>query len=208
MLRPPRIALGSIGFLAVKLTNLALVTLYSFGIIYVLVRVVPPGFYPWMVLLASIGGYVLATDMGFSAYVYAEVRRDFLRDSLEGADDLVSQATTLYVGLSLAAIVLAALIIPIFAPVRLAPAMTAYFATIVLPLPWMLIRRVAAALDLYVAMETLECIRRAIFCVLAATMLFGVSLFEFSLACLAGWGLAAAAAWWLLRRHGFTLHLG
>lgn len=208
MLRPPRIALGSIGFLAVKLTNLALVTLYSFGIIYVLVRVVPPGFYPWMVLLASIGGYVLATDMGFSAYVYAEVRRDFLRDSLEGADDLVSQATTLYIGLSLAAIVLAALIIPIFAPVRLAPAMTAYFATIVLPLPWMLIRRVAAALDLYVAMETLECIRRAIFCVLAATMLFGVSLFEFSLACLAGWGLAAAAAWWLLRRHGFTLHLG
>jgi hypothetical protein len=161
-----------------------------------------------MVLLASIGGYVLATDMGFSAYVYAEVRRNFLRDSLEGADDLVSQATTLYVGLSLAAIVLAALIIPIFAPVRLAPAMTAYFATIVLPLPWMLIRRVAAALDLYVAMETLECIRRAIFCALAATMLFGVSLFEFALACLAGWAVAAAAAWWLLRRHGFTLRLG
>jgi len=208
MMRSPRIALGRLGFLVLKLANLALVTVYSFGIIYVLVRVVPPGFYPWMVLLASIGGYVLATDMGFSAYVYAEVRRNFLSDDLDGADDLVSQATTLYLGLALAAIAIAALVMPMLAPARLAPAMTAYFATIVLPLPWMLIRRVAAALDLYVAMEALECARRAVFCVLAATMLFGVSLFGFGLACLAAWVVVAAAAWWLLRHHGFTLRLG
>lgn len=208
MLRLPRIAVGRLGFLSLKLVNLALVTLYSFGIIYVLVRIVPPGFYPWMVLLTSIGGYVLATDMGFSAYVYAEVRRDFLSDALDGADELVSQATTLYLGLAIAAILLAALIIPFLSPPRLAPALVCYFATIVLPLPWMLIRRVAAALDLYVEMEALECARRAVFCLLAATMLFGVSLLGFALACLAAWAVAAAASWSLLCRHGFRLRFG
>jgi len=208
MPRLPRIAIGRLGFLALKLVNLALVTLYSFGIIYVLVRTVPPGFYPWMVLLASIGGYVLATDMGFSAYVYAEVRRDFLGDALDGADELVSQAATLYLALALGAVVLAAIVIPLFSPPRLAPALICYFATIVLPLPWMLIRRVAAALDLYVQMEALECARRALFCLLAATMLFGVSLLAFSLACLVAWVAAAAASWWLLKRHGFRLHFG
>src|SRR5690242_13048771 len=137
MPRPPRIALDRFGFLALKVANLALVTFYSFGIIYVLVRVVPPGFYPWMVLLASIGGYVLATDMGFSAYVYAEVRRNFLADALDGADELVSQATSLYLALALAAIAIAGCVISLATPPRLAPALTAYFATIVLPLPWM-----------------------------------------------------------------------
>lgn len=208
MPRLPRIAFGRLGFLGLKLVNLALVTLYSFGIIYVLVRTVPPGFYPWMVLLASIGGYVLATDMGFSAYVYAEVRRDFLGDALDGADELVSQAATLYLGLALAAIALAAMVIPFVSPPHLGAALVCYFATIVLPLPWMLIRRVAAALDLYVAMEALECTRRAVFCLLAATMLFGVSLLGFALAGLAAWVVAAAASWWLLSRHGFRLRFG
>lgn len=208
MSRFPSFDRGRIGFLALKLANLGLVTLYSFGIIYVLVRIVPPGFYPWMVLLASIGGYILATDMGFSAYVYAEVRRDFLADRMDGADDLVSQAVTLYLALALAAALIAALVIPMFAPRGLALALILYFATIVLPLPWMLIRRVAAAVDLYVAMEALECTRRAAFCLLAATMLFGVSLLGFALACLAAWAIAAAAAWWLLRRHDFRLSLG
>ena len=208
MIRLPRIGFARIGFLALKLANLALVTLYSFGIIYVLVRIVPPGFYPWMVLLASIGGYVLATDMGFSAYVYAEVRRDFLADDLDGADDLVSQATTLYLGLALATVAIAAMVMPFVAPRHLTLALIAYFATIVLPLPWMLIRRVAAALDLYVEMEALECARRAVFCLLAAAMLFGVGLLGFAMACLAGWVIAAMAAWWMLRRNGFHLRLG
>lgn len=208
MPRIPRIAYGRLGFLALKLANLVLISLYSFGLIYVLVRIVPPGFYPWMVLLASIGGYVLATDMGFSVYVYAEVRRNFLNDALDGADELVSQAATLYLGLAIAAVGIAALVIPFVSPPHLAPALIGYFATIVLPLPWMLIRRVAAALDLYVAMEALECVRRAVFCLLAATMLLGVSLLDFSLACLFVWTIAGAASWWLLSRHGFRLRFG
>lgn len=197
-----------IGFLALKLLNLALVTLYSFEIIFVLVRTVPADFYPWLVFLASIGGYVLATDMGFSAYVYAEVRRDFLNGAMAGADDLVSQAITLYLAIALAAAALAGLIIPVVSPAGWAMALICYFATIVLPLPWMLVRRVAAALDLYVAMEAIECVRRALSCVLAAGMLFGLGLLGFALASIALWLVAAAASWLLLRRHGFRLELG
>ncbi|MGN6268804.1 MAG: glycosyltransferase family 2 protein [Sphingomonas sp.] len=208
MLRGSRIPIGRIGFLALKLANLALVTIYSFEIIYVLVRVVPPGFYPWMVFVASIGNYVLVADLGFSAYVYAAVRRDFLADDLDGADDLVSQAASLYLGIAVAVVAIAAVVMPAAAPAGMAAALTAYFATIVLPLPWMLIRRVAAALDHYIAIESVECIRRAVFCLVAATMLMGVSLLEFALACLALWMTAAAAAWWILSRNGFHLRWG
>jgi hypothetical protein len=208
MLRGPRIPFGRIGFLALKLANLALVTIYSFEIIFVLVRVVPAGFYPWMVFVASIGNYVLVADLGFSAYVYAEVRRDFLADDLDGADDLVSQAASLYLGIAVAVVGIAAVVMPVAAPRGMAMALAAYFATIVLPLPWMLIRRVAAALDLYVAIESVECARRAVFCLLVATMLTGVSLLGFAIAALAMWIVAAGAAWWILRRNGFHLRWG
>lgn len=208
MLRGSRIPFDRIGFLALKLANLALVTIYSFEIIYVLVRVVPPGFYPWMVFVASIGNYVLVADLGFSAYVYAEVRRDFLADQLDGADDLVSQAASLYLGIAVAVVAVAAIVMPFAAPEGMSAALTAYFATIVLPLPWMLIRRVAAALDHYIAIESVECIRRAVFCLLVATMLMGVSLLDFALICLVMWVIAAAAAWLILSRNGFHLRWG
>jgi hypothetical protein len=174
----------------------------------VLVRSVPPGFYPWMVMLSSIGGYVLAADLGFSNYVYVVVRRRFLTGEMFGAENLVAQAASLYLIIAAAASLVAGVVIRLVAPPELWLAMLGYFATIVLPLPWMLVRRAAAAIDLHVQIETLECIRRGIFCLFGATMLAGVPLIGFVAMSLVGWVVAMGWAWALLRHHGFHLHPG
>lgn len=199
---------GRIFFLGMKALNLALLVAYSFGIVFVLVRSVPPGFYPWMVMLASIGSYVLAVDLGFSNYAYVVVRRRFLAHQLGGAEALVAEAIGLYLVIAGLACAVAAPVIWALAPAALRLAMLGYFATIVIPLPWMLIRRVAAAVDLHVQMEVLEGIRRALFLGLLATMLAGVSLLGFVGLSLAGWAIAMASAWGLLRAHGFRMKAG
>ncbi|MBB3911817.1 hypothetical protein [Sphingomonas desiccabilis] len=199
---------GHLWFLALKGVNLALLIAYSFGMVFVLVRSVPPGFYPWMVMLSSIGGYVLAVDLGFSNYVYSVVRRRFLTDALTGAEELVAEATSLYLAIAALACAIAAPVVFTLAPAGLRLAMFGYFASIVLPLPWMLIRRTAAAVDLHFQIEALECIRRAVFCGFGAAMLFGLPLIGFVGLSLAGWVVAMAAAWLLLRRHGFHVRPG
>jgi hypothetical protein len=201
-------ASGRLWFLALKGLNLALLIAYSFGMVFVLVRAVPPGFYPWMVMLSSIGGYVLAVDLGFSNYVYSVVRRRFLTHELAGAEELVAEATSLYLIVAAIACTLAAPFVFALAPAGLKLAMFGYFATIVLPLPWMLIRRAAAAVDLHFQIEALECTRRAVFCGFGAAMLFGVPLLGFVALSLGGWVVAMGAAWLLLRRHGFHIRPG
>jgi hypothetical protein len=196
-------ASGRLWFLVLKGLNLALLIAYSFGMVFVLVRSVPHGFYPWMVMLSSIGTYVLAVDLGFSNYVYSVVRRRFLTDTLAGGEALVAEATSLYLLVAAVACVLAAPVVFALAPAGLKLAMFGYFATIVLPLPWMLIRRAAAAVDLHFQIEALECTRRAVFCGFGATMLLGVPLIGFVCLSLVGWVVAMAAAWLLLRHHGF-----
>ena len=196
---------GKVVFMGVKLLSLALLSIYSFEIIYVLVRTLPSGFYPWMVLLTSIGTYVLAIDLGFSSYVYSVIRRDFVLGVHDGGEALVSEAACIYILVAAVASMLAAVIIFVVVPAGLKLALSLYFATIVLPLPWMLIRRSAAAVDLFLEIETLECARRAVVCVLAAALLMGLGLTGFSLACLTLWILVMAAAWIMLRRNGFHL---
>jgi hypothetical protein len=199
---------GRLSFLTIKALNLALLVAYSFGLIFVLVRSVPAGSYPWMVMLSSIGTYVLAVDLGFSNYAYSVVRRRFLEQQLAGAEDLVAEAVSLYLLIAAVACAIAAPVIWVLAPAPLRLAMLGYFATIVIPLPWMLIRRVAAAVDLHVQIEVLECIRRALFCGILATMLVGMPLIGFVGLALAGWAVAMAAAWLLLRAHGFRIVAG
>lgn len=205
---PTARAAGRLGFLALKGVNLALLVVYSFGMVYVLVRALPPGFYPWMVVLSSVGGYVLAADLGFSIYVYSVVRRRFLAGDLAGSQDLVGDATGIYFAAAAVSCAIAGAVIAKVAPQGLALALAGYFASIVLPLPWMLIRRVAAAIDLHVHIEILEATRRAVFCGFAGLMLAGVPLIGFVLLSLAGWLAAMGCAWGLLRRHGFHLRPG
>ena len=195
--------------LFLKAGNLGLITFYSFAIIYVLVRVIAPAFYPWIVFITSIGNYILASDLGFGGYVYASLRRSFLEGELAARARFASDAMNAYFFIALGAAAVAAMLIfgtlHLATPMKLAIAL--YFTSIVLALPWSLMRRVTSAVDLLVPMESVELIRRSVTVILAGAMLFGLSFLAFSIALLLLWTAAFTAGLLLMRRHGVALSL-
>lgn len=195
--------------LLLKAANLSLITFYSFGVIYVLVRVIDPAFYPWIVFITAIGNYILASDLGFGGHVYASLRRSFLSGGIAAESDFVSDALNAYFHIAIGSAIAAAGVVAV--ALRVDPAMKAaialYFAAIVLALPWSLIRRVAASIDAFLAMEAIEFARRLATVALAALMLAGLSFLAFAALSLLLWLFAFAAALLLLRRRGAGVRL-
>lgn len=202
-IRSPRLVSSRQVLFVLKTLNLAVITVYSFALIYVLVRVLSLDLYPTAVVMSSIGAYVLATDLGYSGFLYYRLRQRFLRES-EEEEDAVSEVLTLYAGIALAAAAVMAAVVLLFlsAPLEARVALSVYFLSIVLALPWMLIRRISAAVDLFMRFEAYELVRRVFFLGMALAMLKGLPFFAFCLICLAAWGMAFAAGVHMLRSRG------
>ncbi len=206
----PSGALTKFVFLGLKAGNLIAITVYSFALIFVLVRVVPAGAYPWIVLVSSIGNYVLATDLGYAGFVYASVRKSFIDGDLAPRASFISEAVNIYAWISVAAAIVAAVVIGLAPPMgggSLNLGLGIFFFSIVLSLPWALLRRSAAAIDLFLEFEVIEFLRRVTFLGLAGAMLAGLSFVAFGLLCLAAWALAFFAAVTLLKRRDVHLRL-
>lgn len=176
-------------FFTLKAFNTAFVASQTFVTIFVLIRVLPHNVYSSSLLIISIAMYVMATDLGYSGYVYASLRREFIEIRQIVDWETHSEAFTLYVAISLAAALLVGGSIIAFADMALEYrlGLATYFASAVAALPWMLLRRIAAAVDLYVEFETLEFWRRLSFLSLSLAMLAGLSLLGFALLCMLAW---------------------
>src|ERR1700677_3762390 len=88
-------------FFIFKALNLVLITTYSFELVYVLVRVLSLNFYPIAVFISSLGVYVMATDLGYSGFVYYRLRQSFLGTG-EPYESL-AEAFLIYVAVALVA---------------------------------------------------------------------------------------------------------
>src|SRR5690606_19994338 len=87
---------GRKSLMFLKALNLGLVTLYSFALIYVLARILAVEFYTKVVFVGSIANYVLAADLGFSAFLYASVRKEFLAGRLSRTHEDISTSFSMY----------------------------------------------------------------------------------------------------------------
>jgi len=179
-------------FFALKACNTAFLASQTFVTIFVLIRVLPHNVYSSSLLIISIAMYVMATDLGYSGYLYASLRRDFIQTRQIVDWEPYSQAFTLYVTISLVAALLIGGSLVAFADMQLEYrlGLAAYFTSAVAALPWMLLRRIAAAIDLYLEFETFEFWRRLSFLLLSLAMLLGLSLLGFALLCMLVWLLA------------------
>lgn len=188
-----------------KTLNLAVITVYSFALVYVLVRVLSLALYPTAVIMSSIGAYVMATDLGYSGFLYYRLRQSFLKGSSE--DHAVSEVLTLYgaVTLGSALLMAAALMLLFDLPTAARAGLSVYFLSLVMALPWVLLRRVAAAVDLFLQFEAYELARRVFFLAMALAMLAGLPFLVFSLICLLAWAVAFAAVFRLLRSRGIPV---
>ncbi|GAA4674620.1 MATE family efflux transporter [Frondihabitans cladoniiphilus] len=192
----------------IKSSNLGLITLYQFLLIFVLTRTVGADIYPVVVLLSSIGNYIIGTDLGFSGFVYAHVRERFIRKGVADTDGFVNSSINLYLLIPAAALLVAAFVIPLtlqFSTVLLA-GLVIYFASIIFSLPWQMVRSIMMAIDGFMLMETLEFFRRLVLVLLVFAMLVGLPFVGFAIACVAVWVVAFTAAFIALRRRGIDLH--
>jgi O-antigen/teichoic acid export membrane protein len=197
------------GFFILKSLNLAVITVYSFALIYVLIRVLAQPVYPFAVLVSSLGVYIMATDLGYSGYVYFRTRQSYLQTGTPyGAE---AEVFMLYFGVALAAAAVMAVVLSTLGtiPAGTRIALSLYFLSIVMNLPWALLRKIAAAVDLFLEFELFEFIRRSFFLGTAALMLHGLGFTPFCLVCLAAWAVAFAMAILLLaRQRGIRLLRG
>lgn len=192
---------------SIKSANLGLITLYQFGLIFALTRTVSTDVYPVIVLLASIGNYILGTDLGFSGFVYAHIRERFIRGGLKETHEFINSSINLYMAIPLIAFVGAAIVIPftVHFSTELVVAMIVYFATIVLSLPWQMLRSIMMAIDGFMLMETLEFFRRLVLVLLVGSLLVGMTFTGFAFACLGAWVVAFGSAFIALHRRGVPL---
>jgi O-antigen/teichoic acid export membrane protein len=178
-------------------------------IVYVLVRIVPNNIYPWIVFFSAVGNYVLAVDFGYSGFIYASTRQKFIEGKLAGQSNLISEALNVYMLIPLAAAPVVAGLI--FATIDATPVLKAsvsiYFLSIVLSMPWALMRRAGAAVDQFVVFEVLELARRVIFCGLTSAMLAGLPFLTFGILCLCVWVVAFVLAGLILTRRGVHIKL-
>jgi O-antigen/teichoic acid export membrane protein len=193
----------------IKLVNLALITIYQFFLIYVLTRTVGPEIYPVIVLIASVGNYILSADLGFSGYVYAHVRERFVLGTMADVKKFIVSSLNFYFLIPVVAFIGAALVIPIVSdwPPLTVVGLIIYFASIIFSLPWQMIRSIMLAIDAFLLMEAIEFFRRLLLVILAIAMLAGLPFPYFAAACLLTWVLAFGAAFAALHHHGILVFL-
>ncbi|TCQ03023.1 hypothetical protein [Sphingomonas sp. PP-CC-3A-396] len=193
--------------LLLKVANLGAITAYQFALIFVLIRTVGPTLYPWLIFMAAIGNYVLSADLGFSGFVYADVRRNFIDGLLPSRLGFVNHALLIYISIALGASAVAAIAITLLPGlgVALKVALTLYFLATVLGLPWTLIRRIATAVDQFVAIEIIELARRVVMLIVAAWMLNGLGFSGFAVLSVVIWIVAFAAAFVLIAKRGIRV---
>lgn len=178
-------------YLALKALNLVLATALSFGLVFALIRKLPEEAYTVFILVSALGTYILATDLGFSSVVFARLRKAFLEDRIGEARPIVMGAVTLYALIVvLAQLGFCVLLLPGRIPPDWRLSFGLYFLVLLLPLPWNVIRAVAAGSERFLLFETVEAVRRLGMVLLVLAMTKGLSFEAYSSIALTLWALA------------------
>ncbi|MCI3132738.1 hypothetical protein [Phenylobacterium aquaticum] len=195
-----------------KAANLVLTSVWSFTLIFVLVRVLPIADYANVAIVTGLGGYVLAVNLGFSTVVYSTLRKNYLTQGPQEEASISLATLVLYGSVAVLAATIfwgCVYLIPIGSgPMR--GALVIHFAALACALPWMIVRVSTAAVDRYIAFESLEMVRRALALALVIAMLFGVTFKWYAILSLALWAIAFLATLPIMTRiwTGTTLRVG
>lgn len=180
-------------YLALKALNLVLATALSFGLVFALIRKLPEEAYTIFILVSALGTYILATDLGFSSVVFARLRKAFLEDRIGEARPIVVGTIVIYgLVVVLAQLGFSAFLLPGRIPPDWRLAFGLYFLVLLLPLPWNVIRAVAAGSERFLLFESVEAIRRLGMVVLILAMAKGLPFETYAWIALGLWVLAYA----------------
>lgn len=169
-----RLVSGAFLYLLLKLTNIGLAFMWSMGLTATLVRVVGLESYAEFALVVAFGGYVIATDFGLSRLLYTRMRAAHLNNDPEAR----RLAFRMFFSLTVLVFLVAAVLFPsiayaggFFSDERRLD-ICLLFVGVIANLPALTIRNASAAVDRYVAYESLEVARRGTIVVGLALVLF------------------------------------
>jgi O-antigen/teichoic acid export membrane protein len=173
-----------------KILNLILNVVYQFSVVYILIHSLGPDIYVTIVVISAIGIYISNSDLGFSGFVYYSLREQYIKQDSPAVINIINKSNSIYFYISLAAL------LPVGLFVALKGhnlnqvdkiAVFIYMITIILNLPWTMMKKVLSAVDLYIFAELLDSLRRSSVLLIALLMLGPLSFLSFSILSLAIW---------------------
>lgn len=151
-------------YFGLRLVNSVLTFTWGFLLTAVMIRVFGLDEYSRYVTIAAVGMYLAASDLGISSYVYAKVREGFIRGDYATLKRSATTAISIYL---LVAAVVTSIVIPllwIVMPVgttgKVAPML--FFIASAFYLPWIILRVLCGATDLYLRFEVIDLVRRIV----------------------------------------------
>ncbi len=173
-----------------KILNLLLNVVYQFSVVYILIHSLGPDIYVTIVVISAIGIYISNSDLGFSGFVYYSLRELFIKQEKASVINIINKSNSIYFYISLAALVPVGLFV-LLKGHNLSQvdkiAVFIYMITIILNLPWTMMKKVLSAVDLYMFAEVLDTIRRSSILLIALLMLGPLSFLGFSILSLMVW---------------------
>ncbi len=200
------VRLAGISFLVLRALSALGALVNGFALTYGFARILEPSIFALFILVGNIGMSLWLFDLGLGRVLYVRLRKRHLSDALRKDRILRLQAASVVVLYTLLVIAgaLAALLLGRSSGHRMALAM--FFAFSAFNLPWFALRQVSAAVDRFVAFETLDAVRRASHVGLIVALPFGLPLQVCFLAGNAIWAaILVTAAVALMRAGGMAM---
>lgn len=173
-----------------KILNLLLNVVYQFSVVYILIHSLGPDIYVTIVVISAIGIYISNSDLGFSGFVYYSLRELFIKQEKTAVINTINKSNSIYLYISLAALIPVGLFV-LLKGQNLSQvdkiAVFIYMITIILNLPWTMMKRILSAVDLYMFAEVLDTLRRSSILLIALLMLGPLSFLSFSILSLMIW---------------------
>lgn len=167
---------ASLIYLTMRSTNTILTIAWGFLLTAIMVRTVGIDDFAFFILISVMGIYLSGSNFGISNLVYAHFRERFVSGNLSGTGHIAQIALSAYLLIT----VLACIAFLSFTSLTgfaedYRVATIAFFFLTVLNFPWLMVRALCEAVDLYLFFEAVEVSRRSfqIFCILL--MLIDVS---------------------------------
>jgi hypothetical protein len=183
-------------YLALKIANFTLATIWSLTLTFVFIRVLRIDDFAVVAIITGLGGYVLAANMGFQSVVYARVRSHFLSASRDHGSEIAFTSLVAYAAIAIASVALVGGWIHVAgigsADIRVA--LVAYFAGVACGLPWTIVRATTAATDRYRVFEIIELARRLSAICLVGLLYIGMDFSTYAWLGLLSWAAAFSLA--------------
>lgn len=166
----------SLLYIILRLANTLLTIAWGFGVTAILLRTVGVESFSFFILVSVIGIYLAGSNFGISELLYAHFRKELVTGNINEIGHFAQTAISLYFALTtLTSFVFLGFIYITKYGGDHQIAIIAFFSVTILNFPWIVIKALSEAIDLYIYFEIVDLLRRVLQALCLLTILINVS---------------------------------